>query len=58
MYSGSDKPLAPMSVALTEEQEEEFEKELNMDDEDLVNVEGTKVTLSSKLLKVVKYLFS
>uniref|UniRef100_A0A146L8G5 Transcription initiation factor TFIID subunit 1 n=5 Tax=Lygus hesperus TaxID=30085 RepID=A0A146L8G5_LYGHE len=51
MYSGSDKPLAPMSVALTEEQEEEFEKELNMDDEDLVNVEGTKVTLSSKLIK-------
>ncbi|CAB0008507.1 unnamed protein product [Nesidiocoris tenuis] len=51
MYSGTDKPTAPMSVALTEEQEEEFEKQLNMDDEDLVNVEGTKVTLSSKLVK-------
>uniref|UniRef100_T1HCU3 Transcription initiation factor TFIID subunit 1 n=2 Tax=Rhodnius prolixus TaxID=13249 RepID=T1HCU3_RHOPR len=51
MYSGTDKPLPPMSVALTEEQEEEFEKQLNTDDEDLVNVEGTKVKLSSKLLK-------
>ncbi|XP_024082109.1 transcription initiation factor TFIID subunit 1 isoform X2 [Cimex lectularius] len=51
MYSGMDKPLPPMSVALTEEQEEEFEKQLNTDDEDLVNVEGTKVKLSSKLLK-------
>lgn len=53
MYSGTDKPLPPMSVALTEEQEEEFEKQLNTDDEDLVNVEGTKVKLSSKLLKVI-----
>lgn len=51
MYSGTDKPLPSMSVALTEEQEEEFEKQLNTEDEDLVNVEGTKVKLSSKLLK-------
>ncbi|KAL1130727.1 hypothetical protein AAG570_011968 [Ranatra chinensis] len=51
MYSGPDKPLPPMSVALTEEQEEEFEKQLNTDDEDLVNVDGTKVKLSSKLIK-------
>lgn len=42
----------PLNVAMTEEQEEEIEKQLNTDDEDLVNVDGTKVKLSSKLLKV------
>uniref|UniRef100_A0A182XX78 Transcription initiation factor TFIID subunit 1 n=1 Tax=Anopheles stephensi TaxID=30069 RepID=A0A182XX78_ANOST len=41
-----------LNVAMTEEQEEEIEKELNADDEgDLVNVDGTKVKLSGKLLK-------
>lgn len=41
-----------LSVAMTEEQEEEIEKELNCDDEeDLVNVDGTKMKLSGKLLK-------
>lgn len=43
---------------MTEEQEEEIEKQLNADDEDLVNVDGTKVKLSSKLLKVCSYLLS
>lgn len=43
---------APVNVAMTEEQEEEIEKQLNTDDQDLVNVDGTKVTLSSKLIKV------
>lgn len=37
---------------MSEEQEEDIEKQLNTDDEDLVNVDGTKVKLSSKLLKV------
>jgi transcription initiation factor TFIID subunit 1 len=41
----------PLNVAVTEEQEEEIEKELNDDDEDLVNLDGTKVKLSSKLIK-------
>ncbi|XP_063980218.1 transcription initiation factor TFIID subunit 1 [Diachasmimorpha longicaudata] len=41
----------PVNVAMTEEQEEEIEKQLNTDDQDLVNVEGTKVKLSSKLIK-------
>lgn len=45
-------PNASVNVALTEEQEEEIEKQMNVEDEDLVNVDGTKVTLSSKLLKV------
>jgi hypothetical protein len=46
-------PAPPVNVALTEEQEEEIEKQLNADDEDLVNVDGTKVKLSGKLLKVL-----
>lgn len=38
---------------MTEEQEEDIEKQLNTDDDDLVNVDGTKVKLSGKLLKVI-----
>lgn len=45
-------PAPPVNVAMTEEQEEEIEKQLNAEDEDLVNVDGTKVKLSGKLLKV------
>ncbi|KAL0280152.1 UNVERIFIED_CONTAM: hypothetical protein PYX00_001531 [Menopon gallinae] len=46
-------PTPPLNVAMTEEQEEQIEKQiLNAeDDEDLVNVDGTKVKLSGKLLK-------
>lgn len=51
LYTGS-LATPSLNVALTEEQEEEIEKELNADDEDLVNVDGTKVKLSGKLLKV------
>lgn len=50
LYTGTI-PTPSLTVALTEEQEEEIEKELNADDEDLVNVDGTKVKLSGKLLK-------
>lgn len=49
LYSGSS---GNMSVALTEEQEEEIQREFNQDDEELVNLEDTKVTLSGKLVKV------
>lgn len=42
----------PITVAMTEEQEEEIEKQLNTDDQDLVNIDGTKMKLSSKLIKV------
>lgn len=52
LYQGST-PNPPLNVAMTEEQEEEIEKQLNEEPEDLVNVDGTKVKLSSKLLKVV-----
>lgn len=44
-------PSPSVNVAVTEEQEEEIAKELNADDEHLVNVDGTKVKLSGKLLK-------
>ncbi|KAF2894065.1 hypothetical protein ILUMI_12106 [Ignelater luminosus] len=50
LYQNSG-PAPPVNVAMTEEQEEEIEKQLNTDDEDLVNVDGTKVKLSGKLLK-------
>lgn len=50
LYTGAI-PTPSLTVALTEEQEEEIEKELNADDEDLVNVDGTKMKLSGKLLK-------
>lgn len=50
LYTGT-VPTPSLTVAMTEEQEEEIEKELNADDEDLVNVDGTKVKLSGKLLK-------
>lgn len=44
-------PVAPMAVALTEEQEEEYEKQIFSEDEELVNVDGTKVKLSAKIVK-------
>lgn len=50
LYQNSG-PAPPLNVAMTEEQEEEIEKQLNADDEDLVNVDGTKVKLSGKLIK-------
>ncbi|EFN79615.1 transcription initiation factor TFIID subunit 1 [Harpegnathos saltator] len=51
LYQNSITNTAPVNVAMTEEQEEEIEKQLNTDDQDLVNVDGTKVKLSSKLIK-------
>lgn len=53
LYSSSNLGLGPSSlnVALTEEQEEEYERQFSADDQDLVNVDGTKLKLSGKLLK-------
>lgn len=56
LYQNSIANSAPVNVAMTEEQEEEIEKQLNTDDQDLVNVDGTKVKLSSKLIKVSAFL--
>lgn len=44
-----------LNVALTEEQEEEYERQFSADDQDLVNVDGTKLKLSGKLIKVCDY---
>ena len=43
-------PSAPVAVAMTEEQEEEIERSALPDDE-LINVEGTKVKISKTLLE-------
>ncbi|XP_074028237.1 TATA-box binding protein associated factor 1 isoform X1 [Leptinotarsa decemlineata] len=51
LYQNTTGMSTPINVAMTEEQEEDIEKQLNTDDEDLVNVDGTKVKLSGKLLK-------
>ncbi|XP_056630576.1 transcription initiation factor TFIID subunit 1 isoform X2 [Diorhabda sublineata] len=51
LYQNTTELNPPINVAMTEEQEEDIEKQLNTDDEDLVNVDGTKVKLSGKLLK-------
>ncbi|CAG9856159.1 unnamed protein product [Phyllotreta striolata] len=51
LYQNTTGQNPPINVAMTEEQEENIEKQLNTDDEDLVNVDGTKVKLSGKLIK-------
>jgi transcription initiation factor TFIID subunit 1 len=49
-YTGLMQPVSPVQVAMSEEQEEEYEKELlGVEDEELVNIDGTKVKLSKKL---------
>uniref|UniRef100_T1IVK3 Transcription initiation factor TFIID subunit 1 n=1 Tax=Strigamia maritima TaxID=126957 RepID=T1IVK3_STRMM len=54
LYEGAEQfPQQPsISVAMTEEQEEEAEKSemMMVDEEDLVNVEGTKLVLSKQLV--------
>ena len=48
---------APVTVAMSEEQEEALEK-TDLIDQDLINVEGTKVTISKQLVKqCVKFHF-
>ncbi|XP_065225060.1 transcription initiation factor TFIID subunit 1 isoform X2 [Planococcus citri] len=44
-------PPPPVNVALTQEQENEIQKQMNNEVEDLVNVDGTKLTISGKLIK-------
>ena len=46
LYNKPGGVQGPVQVAMTEEQEEEEEKTMNEDDQDLVNVEGTKITVS------------
>lgn len=49
-YTGTI-PTPSVNVAITEEEEEQIERQLNDEDENLVNIDGTKVKLSGKLLK-------
>ncbi|XP_041357029.1 transcription initiation factor TFIID subunit 1-like isoform X3 [Gigantopelta aegis] len=49
MYNKLGSSSAPVTVAMTEEQEEEEEKNLPHEDE-LINVEGTKIKLSKTIL--------
>lgn len=41
---------------MTEEEEEEYQRQMNVDDQNLVNVDGTKLKLSVKLIKVLFFL--
>ncbi|XP_055958756.1 transcription initiation factor TFIID subunit 1 isoform X2 [Patella vulgata] len=50
MYNKTGGSTAPVQVAMTEEQEEEEEKNLPIADQELINVEGTKIKLSKNLL--------
>ncbi|KAG7166143.1 transcription initiation factor TFIID subunit 1-like, partial [Homarus americanus] len=51
MYAGNTNASQPISVAMTEEQEEEMEKGGIEESEELINVDGTKIKLSSKVIK-------
>ncbi|XP_033167357.1 transcription initiation factor TFIID subunit 1 isoform X1 [Drosophila mauritiana] len=51
LYSGMQSSLSQSNPSLADDFDEQSEKEMTMDDDDLVNVDGTKVTLSSKILK-------
>ena len=51
MYAGNTTTAQPVSVAITEEQEEEMEKDGIEESEELINVDGTKIKLSSKVIK-------
>lgn len=55
MYAGNTSSTQPINVALTEEQEEEMEKGGIEESEELINVDGTKIKLSSKVIKVMIY---
>ena len=50
MYSKGGA-VDPVQVAMTEEQEEEEEKNLPVADEELINVEGTKITVSKVIFE-------
>ncbi|XP_017030698.1 transcription initiation factor TFIID subunit 1 isoform X2 [Drosophila kikkawai] len=51
LYTGMQSSLSQSNPSLVDDLDDQSEKEMGMDDDDLVNVDGTKVTLSSKVLK-------
>jgi transcription initiation factor TFIID subunit 1 len=48
---GGSSSHPPMNVAMTQDEEEEIEKTLGFEDDELVRVDGTKVQLSSKVMR-------
>jgi len=44
-------PAPPLNVAMTQDEEEEIEKQIFTEDEQLVKVEGTKLQIAGKLIK-------
>lgn len=44
-------PAPPVNVAMTQDEEEEIEKQMFTEDEQLVKVEGTKLQIAGKLIK-------
>ncbi|KPU79562.1 uncharacterized protein Dana_GF17182, isoform D [Drosophila ananassae] len=51
LYTGMQSSLSQSNPSLADDMDDQSEKEMAMDDDDLVNVDGTKVTVSSKVLK-------
>jgi transcription initiation factor TFIID subunit 1 len=51
-YEKNNESVPSMNVAMTEEEEVAIKQEFMDESEELVKVDGTKVQLSSKLLKV------
>ncbi|CAG7727818.1 unnamed protein product [Allacma fusca] len=51
LYQKNNSPVPPLNVALTEEQEEEIEREIIKDDVELVKIDGTKLQISGRVFK-------
>ncbi|XP_044752850.1 transcription initiation factor TFIID subunit 1 isoform X2 [Coccinella septempunctata] len=54
LYQQTASGNSSMNVTMADDQEEEIEKMMNTDDEDLVNVDGTKLKLSGKIVRHVE----
>lgn len=54
LYQQTASGNSSMNASMNEDQEEEMEKIINTDDEDLVNVDGTKLKLSGKIVRVMQ----
>ena len=53
LYQGPGGPQPSSNVSLTEQEDEEDSCRLDVpDDEELINVDGTKIKLSGKVIKV------
>jgi transcription initiation factor TFIID subunit 1 len=50
-YEKNDDHFPPLKVAMTKEEEDEFENEVE-DENELVKIDGTKMQLSGRIFKV------